>query len=130
MVLPAKATVRITGFARSLDVFASVQAYLAANVGRPQSAAEAFLPMGLLAAAANDTTSRPLIPSSTAIITGRVSDCARLRNEETGQFFHWLLVDCLGTRFDIVADPELMQGDLQTGATVEAACWLAGRILE
>ena len=82
LALPRRVAARITGFARKLDVYASEADYLVANADRPQPSALAFLPMGLVAAAASDgEASAALTPASTAIITGRVTDHARLRNE-------------------------------------------------
>lgn len=124
------ATVRITGFARTLEIHASEAEFLAANTGRANLAAQAFLPMGLFAAATTGEPSTTVQPSSTAIITGRVVEHARLHNEATGHAFDWLLVESYGASFDIVADPELVRGTNAMGATVEAACWLVGRVLD
>lgn len=130
--LPFTHAVRIVGFARELKAFPSAEAYLAAPDRQPPLAAEAFIPMGLFAAAAADPDDelREAPPSSTAILTGRVAAHQLLVNEETGRRFHWLLVETLAATFDCLADPEIVAGTIALGGTVEVACLLFGRSLD
>ena len=44
--------------------------------------------------------------------------------------FHWLLVESLAATFDIVADPDVVEGDIVEGGTVEVGCVLIGRLIE
>lgn len=126
LVLPATASARMAGFAHELKVFASAAEHAKAQRDIPL-AAQSFIPMGLFAAAESD---RDSTPSSTAILTGTVREHALMRNEATGQSFHWLLVDSLEATYDIVADPALVSGPVAPGCVVEVACWLVGRLLD
>lgn len=131
--LPLLVGVRLAGFARELRAFPSAEAYSASTMaedGKRGLAPEAFIPMGLFAAASGDGSGQASeAPSSTAILTGRVKEHEVLTNEETGQKFVWLLVDSLEGTFDLVADPTVVSGDITVGGTVECACWLFGRVL-
>jgi len=48
----------------------------------------------------------------------------------TGHSFHWLLVETLEATVDILADPEIVAGDVTKGGTVEVACLLFGRLVQ
>ncbi len=128
--VPKIATARIAGFARELGVFQSEAEHASSHgADRPALAPRAFIPMGLFAAAESDSTTTTQ-PSSTAILTGRVREHALMKNEATGQSFHWLLVDSLDATYDIVADPALVACEITAGVIVEVACWLVGRITD
>lgn len=130
---PLLVGVRMTGFAREVQGYPTAEAYTAAAAEggqRLELAPQAFIPTGLFAAASeagDGEASAP--PSSNAVFTGRVAAHELLTNEETGQRFHWLLVESLDARFDVVADPAVVAGDIAVGGTVECACWMIGRIL-
>lgn len=134
---PAIRQVRLVGFARELQAFASDAAYYAAR-GTPDGdhvklAAHAFIPTGLFAAAQGDASadaSTAAMPSSAALLTGKIIEHRALTNEETGNVFQWLLVESLEATFDIVADPAVVTGEIVDGGTIEAAVWMFGRILD
>ena len=128
---PLHVGVRLTGFARELRCFPTEAAFTSAPAGNGQQLApKAFIPIGLFAAAsATEERDADEPPSSTAIITGRVLEHRLLTNEATAQCFHWLLVESLDASFDIVADPDVVTGEIVNGGTVECACWLVGRVL-
>lgn len=133
--LPRDATLRITCFARELKAFATEEAFLAA-VHSIELAAQAFIPIGLFAAADADTgtdaaSDQPMPPpSSTALFTGRVLEHTRLINEMMGLPFEWLLVESLDATYDVVADPSTITGAISVGGTVEVAGWMVGRVLD
>lgn len=129
--LPFLAGVRLSGFARELSAYASAEAYTEATKDgeKMQLGPQAFIPMGLFAAAENGAGDDSQPPSSSAILTGRVLEHRMLVNEATAQRFHWLLVESLDASYDIVADPSVVSGSIEPGGTVECACWLFGRIL-
>ena len=130
---PCVRRARIVGFGRELTAYESDAAYASASNGRPEPhlAPKSFIPIGLFAAAEADTVpgTRPA-PSSNALLTGRIADHRRYTNEATGRDFHWLLVETQDATFDIVADPEIVKGEIVQGGTIEAACWLFGRFLD
>lgn len=133
--LPAECEVRFTGFAREVQAHRNDDAFTAAQTGSPHPlAAQAFFPVGMFAAAAGEggvqsQGDSPAQPSSHAMLTGKVVACAKLMNEETSAHYHWLRVESLDATFDVVADPDVVEGDITIGAIVQVACWMFGRIL-
>lgn len=132
---PALVHAKLVGFARELKCFANEDAYLASETegGAPHLAPKAFIPIGLFAAAettADNLDEPPAAPSSFALLSGTVLECSTLANEATGQNFHWLLVESLDAIYDVLADPDVVRGDITVGGTVEASVWLFGRLVE
>jgi hypothetical protein len=125
--LPCILEARIAGFAHQLRAFPSADAYDRSQTCEPKFAAQSFVPIGMFATAVAEGGGPP---SSAALLAGRVGTHRRLTSDVTGQTFHWLLVESLGASFDIVADPEVVEGDIRDGATVEVCCWLFGRVLD
>lgn len=128
---PFKARARITGFARNLRAFASEAAYAAGGASGGSGfalAPRAFIPVGQFLEDDTDAAEGP--PASPAVLTGKVAEHRRHVNEATGQAFHWLLVESLAATYDIVADPEIVEGEIVEGGTVEVGCVLIGRLIE
>jgi hypothetical protein len=128
--LPAVCNIRLSGFARQVTAFASADAYYAQHNPQPTFAAQSFVPMGMFAAAIDEDGSEPLPPSSAAMLTGEVVEHSRLTNEATGRPFHWLLVKSAEATFDILADPDVVTGDIAVGGTVDVVCQMFGRFLD
>lgn len=126
--MPARCKVRLTGFAREVKAYPSEEAYYAAQTREPAFAAKSFVPIGMFAAADGEGAKEP--PSSYAALTGRVTETRMLDNEATLRRFRWLSVETLGMSIDIVADPEIVQGEIAAGATVEVIALLFGRIMD
>lgn len=129
--LPIVTSARINGFARELRAFPNEAAYaetMSGSTSRIPLAAKAFIPIGQFTETEKDGEEAP--PSSTALLTGQVREHTRHTNEVSGRKFHWLLVDSLAATYDVVADPDIITGDIVVGGTVEIACVLIGRLLE
>lgn len=127
--LPARRGVHLAGFARELKAYPGEAEYYAAQTREPVFAAQSFVPIGMFVA--DDAEGgEPGPPSSHAALTGRVLDARLLENEATGRRFHWLTVESLAIPIDIVADPEIVAGEIAVGATVEVICMLFGRIMD
>jgi hypothetical protein len=127
--LPAQCRARVCGFCRELTAFPDEAAFNAAQKDGMDFAAQSFFPVGLLADAAQTGATNPA-PSSNALINGIVRGHRELINEFTGQPFHWLEVETLDAKFDILASPGVIKGQIVEGGIVQAACWLFGRILK
>ncbi len=130
--LPFKAQARIVAFARSLRAFADEKAYAADKegpLGEIGLAPRAFIS---LAAFSEDTGEQEQAetPDTSALLTGQVIEHRLQLNERTGNAFHWLLVESLDATFDVVADPDIVEGDIIVGGTVEVAGVLIGRLIE
>lgn len=129
--LPASCRAKLTGFARELRVFPDEAAFEAAQPPENGFAPQSFFPVGLFAASdALDETGQPAAPSSNALFNGRIVDHKLLTNEETGTSFYWLAIETLDAIFDVVAHPDVVKGQIATGAVAQAACWMFGRLLE
>ena len=129
--LPFLAQARITGFARQVRAFADETAYAADKagpLGDIAMAPRAFIPVGQFGETSE--SGEPDTAASTALITGRVSEYRRYVNEVTGVGFDWMLVESLVSTFDIVADPEIVVGEIVEGGTVEIGCVLIGRLID
>lgn len=134
---PDVRTVRLSGFAHSIQAFPSDDAYYAAR-GAPDSenlklSAHAFIPLGLFsvtqeAAESGDGSSAG--PVAAALLTGKVLEHKRFTNEETSRAFVWVLVESLEATFDIVADPAVISGDIVDGGTIETSVVMFGRMLD
>jgi hypothetical protein len=129
--LPFACSVRLTGCARSLRAFADAAAFDAAqgrSTGHDRAlAARAFIPIGMFAASAGAPEA---MATSDALLSGTVRAHRRLVNEASGSSFHWLLVRSLACDFDLVADPDIVTGEIEVGGCVEVTCPLFGRLLD
>lgn len=129
--LPAVWRSRLVGFARELAAYPSREAFQAAQQAQAPLDAQAFIPMGLFANAVEGAAAEVAeIPSSSALFTGQVTDHRVYTNEETGRAFHWMLIDTLDATYDLLADPDVVRGEIVVGGTVDTACWFFGRILD
>lgn len=127
-VLPFRCRACIVAFAKMVRAHASEAAYAGVHDGRdglPLSS-RAFVPIGSFEAASE---SQPPPPVSEALFTGRVAEHHALINEATGRVFHWLLVETLDATFDVVADPETIEGDIAENGIVEIGATMFGRLL-
>lgn len=135
--LPRRVQLRLAGFAHELQAFASAEALHAASDLAPPLATQAFLPLGLFAAAATaiedaapacDVTATSA--SSLALLTGHIVDWRRHDDAESDQAFHWLRIESLAATYDIVADPAVVRGQIRIGGVARVTCSLAGRVLD
>lgn len=131
LTLPIDVTAKLTGFARSLSVFATSADYTSAKVGTVPLSDKAFFPLGLFGTSGNDATGTEDHPplSSNALLTGTIASMALLQNEVTGARFYWLTVDSRNALFDIVADPEVVNGEPHDGAFVEVTVSIFGQVI-
>jgi len=132
--LPAVRRVRLAAFARQMRAFPDEAAFLDAlsASGGVRLASRAFIPTGLFQPPAGPEGGESVAaaPQSTALLTGQVVDHAPLKNERTGREFCWLTVETLDAVLDVVADPEIVSGDIVTGGTIEATALMFGRFLD
>jgi hypothetical protein len=123
--IPALVDVQITAFAHELSCHASVDAYEAAQPNnRPKLASRSFIPIGLFA----PDGAKAKIPEAHATFAGDVVEAATYKNALTGLPYYWALVDTLGARFDVVADPTLLDAAPVAGNVLAGSFWLSGRL--
>jgi hypothetical protein len=126
--LPVSGRAQICGFARELLAFASAEAHATRRDGDMAIAPQAFIPIGLLPAVSDDAP-QSREPSPTAFVTGRVAEHRLLTNSATGRQYHWLLVESYAAAYDVLADPEIVAGNIVVGGTVEATCAMFSRMI-
>lgn len=126
---PFDATAQICAFARTLQAFADVDAYEASKGATENAlvAPQAFIPTGLFPPGMGNGEGGGG-PSTAALLTGRVLEHRLLTNLTTGRPFHWLLVESYAATFDVLADPEIVAGEIVEGGTIEAACVVFSRM--
>ena len=123
--LPITVDAQIAAFAQQITVYASEDAYRVAQAaqGLPFGS-RSFIPSGLISPGGEPVTP----PESHALISGHVLDAAEQRNAVSGRPFWWALLDSLGGTFDVVIDPELLQGPVEPGNVLAGWFWLSGRL--
>lgn len=138
---PTLHNVRIAAFARELTAYGDDAAFVASQQDGDglKFAPQAFIPTGLFAAsqaegAAGNGASiadNSAKPTATALLTGKVLEHSKLRNEATSRDFHWLVVETLdNVVIDVVADPGVVKGEIADGSTIETSVLLFGRFLD
>ncbi|MCB1521437.1 MAG: hypothetical protein KDJ37_12795 [Hyphomicrobiaceae bacterium] len=132
--LPAVWTCRIAAFCREIVVHTQGEFSSQISPGLPL-AAQALIPIGLISDEDDeddeeDAAPRGGVAMPTVLLTGIVRAHRRLDNEITGRAYYWLSVESLEATFDVIADPDIVTGEITDGATVEAVAWLFGRVLD
>lgn len=127
--LPATWRCRVTGFCRTLTVHAD-RSTLPDMGGGQRLAAQAFIPIGLFSDSEEDVPPAPARQEPTAWLTGIIRAHRRFENEATGRAFYWLSVESLAATYDLVADPDIVTGEIRDGAIVEAMAWMFARVMD
>ncbi|MDB5387959.1 MAG: hypothetical protein JWM11_3605 [Planctomycetaceae bacterium] len=127
--LPILAGVQLAAFAHRLDLFESEDAFYSSPLVAGRLNAQAFIPSAqpVRQGGRNGPETEPL--SAEALVCGHILKTERLINDLTGRPFYWLLLETDGGRIDLLADPELVTTEPQTGGVAMTVCWLSGRIL-
>ena len=110
--LPVVRQVQITAFAHKLVAYPDEEVFFQTQ-DAPRMASQAYFPMGLQ-----------------AMFTGIVRDCAQLTNGLTGKPFFWAWVSTLGGDVNIVAEPDIVQGEIVVGGVIKGTFCLSGRLVE
>ena len=125
--LPAMVNVQLAAFAHEAEAYPDEDAYRSAQQQKydgPGFAAESFIPSGLFQPGGEETSH----PEAFAILSGTVLRAETLVNPAGGASFHWAKVRTLGGEVDLVADPEVLVGELSEGGVISGTFWLSGRI--
>ena len=137
--LPWFGELQVAMFARGLTCWPDDAAYEAAERDRwgerPGTdrrqvkgfAAESFIPTGSFALPGKDEEWAG--PTAEALFTGHVRSSELRANAATGRAFRHLVVRTLGGEYDVVADPQVVDGSPVEGGVVRASGWLSGRRL-
>ena len=112
-------TVQVTAFSHGMEIFADESAFLESQNDEVKLDAQSLVPTG----AFHEGGPRP-----EAMITGKVLAAEEIKNPTTGDSFWHLEVETFGGCFDVVADPELVEGTPVVGATLHGSFWMSARI--
>lgn len=69
-------------------------------------------------------------PQAIALLTGHVIETYKIRNQLTDNEFIYANISTLGGNYDIVVDPEILQGDIRVNGVISGMFWLSGRIID
>ncbi len=135
--LPATWHCRVTGFCRNLTIHPDASSLPEIGEGQ-RLASKALIPIGLFndpdeqgeGEGGSEGGGRPNTAEPTAWLTGTVRAHRLLENEATGRAFHWLSVESLAATFDLVADPDIVTGEIVEGAIVEVMAWMFARVMD
>ncbi len=123
--LPQIVTAQLTGFAHEISAYKDDEAFNISQDTEPKFAAESFIPAGLFSVDDNNSSS----PQAMAIFTGHVIETKKLKNPHTNLEFIYARIQTLGGEFDIVVDPEILNGEITINGVVTGMFWLSGRIV-
>ena len=124
--LPQYIEIQLSAFAQDLDYYESEQDFANDQEEETKWASKSFIPSGLFNP--NDGKSKKP-PEALGIFAGVIKDCAKKKNEMTGNEFQWLLVDTLGGDVDVVSDLKFFSKEPKAGGIVRGQFWLSGRLL-
>ncbi len=127
--LPAVWRCRVTGFCRTLTVHRD-NSTLPDMGGGQRLAGQAFIPIGLFSGSDEDLPPTAVRQEPTAWLTGIIRAHRRFENEAAGRAFHWVSVESLAATYDLVADPDIVAGEMAEGAIVEATAWMFARVMD
>ncbi len=125
VLLPCTTDVQLAAFAHHLTGFANEETYMASQHEDIKFAPESLISSGLFTP--EGKIKEP--PLAEIIFNGRVLETARLTNPVTRQKFYWARVRTTGGVVDVVADPQIVQGQVVQDGIVNGTFWLSGRLL-
>jgi len=121
--VPFRATLALAGFAHDLRWWPDEAAFAAAMRDETTGfAATSIVPVGLFGA--NTGRAR-----SQVVVTGTIVAAELRYNPATERPFRYLRLETYGGQIDVLAAPELVEGEPITGGVARATCWLTARIV-
>ncbi len=123
--LPQVVVLQLAAFAHDIKGYKSEEEYFNAQEGEMKFAVESFIPSGLFKPDGETTTP----PAAQAIFSGRIIDTQKCTNAYTNKVYVWAKVSVLGDEIDVVADPEIIEGEMVNGGILSGLFWLTGRIV-
>lgn len=124
IIVPTLITLQVAAFARELACYANDTEFAISQSGDMKFAAESYLPSGTFTPELD--TRDP--PEAEAIFTGHILKTELLTNSFTGRQFHCASVRTLPGIIDVVADPEVVEGQPIVGGVAKGSFWLTGRV--
>lgn len=123
---PSVVTIQLTAFATEMSLYDSPAAFENAQDTELKMAAISFIPSGLFSSGEKEEAASP---EAFGFFAGIIKEWEKKRNEMTGAYFYWLLVDTLGGSVDIVADERFFERQPVIEGVVQGNFWLSAQIL-
>ena len=120
MRVPTAARVQVAAFAHELELYATEEAYLAAQDPEMVFAPESFIPAGMFGEEGEE-------PEPLALINGTVLAAER-RVNPAGEGFWWIHLRTLGGEVEVVAEEELVAEPPVVGGVASGEFYLTGRV--
>lgn len=129
IVRPVEARVELTALAQRIWAYPTETAYLAATPPRRLIAKGAIANVS-----ADEVPDVELIYRPKAgtlwLLTGEVRRSVRLVNAQVSAPYYLIDLETDRGRFDVVANPDVISGDISTGHVLQTVASLTGRVLE
>lgn len=126
---PVRALVQISGLAHKVWAYDSERSYLALTPKQRLVGRGAMLPVE-----PDEVKDVKLLyrghPETLWLVTGQLRRAARMVNAEAGTSYHWMLLETDRGDIDVIANPDVIVGEVAAGQTVAAVVSMAGRIVE
>ncbi len=123
LTLPKIVEVQVAAFAHEIALFENEAAFYASHTEDSlKMGAESFIPSGLFGDREGKT-------KALGLFVGKILAAEQKTNSLTQESYWWALVQTLGGQFDVVIDPELLEGPPVVGGLLQGSFWLSGRIL-
>jgi hypothetical protein len=123
--LPCRRSIQLAAFAHELQGFESKEAYLASQREEARLGVESFIPSGIFTR--GGVIKEP--PLAQALFSGYVLETEKKMNLITRQKFYWARVHTPGGEIDVVADPQVVQGNIIRNGVIRGSFWLSGRLV-
>lgn len=123
---PQIVNLQVTAIAHEISVYKNDEEFEKSQEGELKFASESFIPVGLF----REDKESGVEPESTAIFTGHVVEAKRIKNLYFGKEIQWAKVKTLGGEFDVIIDPEILNGEIVIGGVISGMFWLAGKIVD
>lgn len=121
---PGGCTIQLTAFSQEISFFPSEEAFVKAQEQEDiPFAPQSFIPVGLIGP--EDSTA----PEAQALLTGIIRQVEDKKNQFSGQWFTWILLDTLGITLDLVVDRHDFPEEPFVGGVVQCQAWLSGQVL-
>lgn len=121
---PGSYEIQLTAFSQEIKFFPDEEAFVKAQESEEiPFASQSFIPVGLIGP--GDTQS----PEAQALLTGIIRQVEDKKNQFSGQWFTWILLETLGVTLDLVVDRTEFPEEPFVGGIVQCQAWLSGQVL-
>ncbi len=129
MPTPFEARVQVAGLAHRVWAYATETEFLRAIPS------QRLVARGSIAAMEPDEVADARLiyrtkPGALWLVTGVIQKSIQLRNTLADKPYYWLLVETDRGRIDIVTNPDVIEGDISAGHTIQTVVSMVGRIIE